>query len=194
MMLIAAVALGSCGGNSDSEVSPEKDPLTDPIAEEDEIGFACGGPTGEVYYSDSAIGTLKKIIDNADGLPTVIVDTLSVENAPAMLGLLKDDFATFILEAAAATCESDEIAFQAVLAQLREEGDAEMIAGLIQTGFDPGKWVYVFPDSSLTAVSGPYLLLAVGSGSETQALADAFKTVIGGSATITVFYEGETGG
>jgi len=183
-MLIAAFVLAGCGG-ADQQVEV--------VETEAEAAETCGGPTGEVYYSDSAIGTLKKIIDNADGLPTVIVDTLSVENAPAMLGLLKDDFASFIQEAAAAMCETDTIAFQAVLVLCKDADDAAMIDELIQNGFDPGKWTVVFPDSSLTAVSGPYIMLAVGSDAETDALADAFIKIIGGSVTTTVFYEGETG-
>jgi len=52
--------------------------------------------------------------------------------------------------------------------------------------------VYVFPDRSLTVVSGSYILLAAGSERETGSLAEAFKKMIDISPVTTVFYTGET--
>jgi len=189
-----------CGGNTETEIENEE-----------------GTEDGACYYqflaeneekeqdsnqtNVSALELLQNIIDeanteleNGEGLPEVNIDAITAENSPAMLGMIADDFASFAQDGAAAVCESDMIAFQAAVVICRDVNDAAMIDKMIQEGFDPGKWVYVFPDRALTVVSGPFIMLAVGSEAEADALANAFNKAIGGSSGAAVFYEGETGG
>jgi len=177
------VFITGCGS---TDASPEEDAVN--------VNDEAGEPAGDLFAGTSA-ELLQSIIDEANAsLPEVYIDTIMAENAPAILGLLSDDFASFISDGAVAAGESDSVAFQAAVVICRYEEDAVMIDGLIREGFDPGKWGHVFPDRSLTAVLGSYVLLAAGSEAETQALTGAFEKAIGGSAIMTVFYEGETGG
>ena len=187
IIIVISMFLFGCGG---------KDVSSDEGAVNTQEGEATNeSEPAEVLFTGTADELLQSIISESDAkLPKVYIDAITAENAPAALGLLADDFASFISEGAAATVESDAVAFQAAVVLCRYDEDAVMIDELIREGFDPGKWVYVFPDRSLTAVSGPYILLAAGSEAETQALADAFKNSLGNSTIINIFYEGETGG
>ena len=189
VMILAVLLFAGCGGiinNNGGETVPDTAVVQEEVNVESE-------PAGELYKG-TVTGLLQSVIDEAGAaLPEVFIDDITPENAPAILGMLSDDFASFIAEGAAATSESDEVAFQVALVLCRYTDDTEMVVGMIQEGFDPGKWVYVFPDRSLTAVSGPYLMLAAGSEKETQALAAAFDKLSEDPAITTVFYEGETG-
>jgi len=194
IILIYVIAFASCGGGNGGASSDANSGSSGTSTDtQDETEVNENTPAGDLY-AGTTIELVQKIIAETNGLPEVVIDAVTSENAPAMLGLLADDFASFIDNAAAATCESDEIAFQAAVVKCKDAGDAEMIDSLIREGFDPGKWVYVFPDRSLTVVSGPYVMLAVGSEAEADSIAATFKKISGGSPKITVFYEGETGG
>ena len=182
-MVTAAVALAGCGA----------DPAEEPA---DDQGVVASGDSegAEADFTGSAMELLELIISEADALPEVVMDDVTAENAPAMLGLLADDFVSYIADAAAAMSESGGIAFQAAIVNCRYADDAGMIDGLIRESFDPGKWEIAFPDRALTSVSQPYILLAAGSQAEVGGLSGAFETAAGGTAMTTVFYEGETGG
>ena len=181
----------------------------------DGVGSGAGGPAGEAPgdpagenpgggnggAADTLKGTtaeiLQQILDGAAGgqLPASFSDPVTAENAPAMLGLLPDDFVSFAEEATGAIGALITDAFQAALIKCNNADDALIVSAIIQSGFDSGKWIEVFPERSLTMVSGSYVLLAVGSRTETEALAEAFKAVAGGNVSDpVVFYEGETGG
>ena len=174
------------GAGTEDDASVNSDVQEETAGEESE-------PAGEAYEG-TTIELLQSVISEANTGIEAVIDYVTPENAPAILGLLADDFASYVAEAAAATSESDGVAFQAAIVLCRYADDAGMINGLIQEGFDPGKWVYVFPDRALTSVAGPYILLAVGNETEADALAAAFKNTIDGTASTKVFYEGETGG
>jgi len=182
-LVTSAVALAGCG------TGPAEDSADDQGVEEsgDSEGAAAD-------FTGSAMELLEIIISEADAMPEVVIDDVTAENAPAMLGLLADDFVSYIADAAAAVSESGEVAFQAAIVNCMYADDAGMIDELIRESFDPGKWVSVFPDRALTSVSRPYILLAAGSQSEVGELSGSFEKAVGGAALTTVFYEGETGG
>jgi len=162
-----------------------------------------GGPAaGADTLSGAAADILQGIMDEAgkalgeaDAMPATLTDPITAENAPGMLGLTPDDFVSFVEDAAGAIGALNVMAFQVVIARCADAQDAELVNGMIQAGYDSGKWICVFPEQSLTMVSGSYVLLAVGRVAETDALADAFKAAAGGNADGPyIFYAGETGG
>jgi len=199
ILVIAATALICCGcsvSSNNDDTSPQVGAGTEVSGEAGAGGSADEEESGGAgaAFEGTAAELLQSVIGGAGALPEVVIDPVTAENAPAVLGLLADDFASYIKDAAVAANEAGEAAFQAAVVLCRYTDDASMIDGLIREGFDPGKWVYVFPDRALTSVSGAYILLAAGSDAETAELAAAFKTTAGGFAQTTVFYEGETGG
>ncbi len=51
----------------------------------------------------------------------------------------------------------------------------QVINEMIINGYDSGKWICVMPEQSLTSVSGSYVLLAVGSKAQTDAIAEVVR-------------------
>ena len=193
-IMFVTIAFAGCGGTS------EESALPDPADVQEETG-ADESETSDTEYAGTAMDLLVNTIkmantalDEANALPLLAVDAVTADNSPAMLGLLADDFTSYIQYAAVAIDETGDVAFQAAVLRCKNAGDTAMIEALIQENFDPGKWVFVFPDRALTSVSRPYILLAVGSVTEADAVAAAFKELVGGTPGTTVFYEGETGG
>jgi hypothetical protein len=125
---------------------------------------------------------------------TYFIDPITSENAPGMLGVNPDDFVSFIEEATTAMNILGMIAFQVSVVKCKDINDVEIVAEMIQTGFDSSKWIEVMPERSLTTTSGLYILLAVGTEEETDSLVKAFKDAAGGTASEpVVFYTGEFG-
>jgi len=173
-------------------------------------GGAGGGQSGGSGGGQAAGDTLKgatadilqDIMDKAgatlgeaDAMPGTFTDPITAENAPGMIGLTPDDFVSFVDEATGATGALNVQAFQVAVVKCNEAQEAGIINEMIQASYDSGKWICVFPEQSLTMISGSYLLLAVGRTTETDALAEAFKSAAGGNVQGPyVFYTGETGG
>jgi len=147
-------------------------------------------------------GILSQVIDAAgatltgnDALPGLLTDPITIDNAPGMLGLIPDDFTEYVTEATVAQGAINTFAFQVALVKCNDAESAQTVNEQIKTGFDSGKWICVFPEQSLTVVSGSYVLLAVGTKAQTDALASAFASAAGSSASAPeIFYTGETGG
>ena len=145
---------------------------------------------------------LLQLLDDAEAsfggdhpIPSTFIDPVSSLSAPGTLGMNPDDFVSLTEEATVAIGAMSAIAFQVVVVKAKNSSDAETVSSMIQKGFDSGKWISVFPEQSFTMVSGSYVLLAVGSIEQTEAIAAAFKDAAGGVATDpNVFYAGELGG
>jgi len=186
IIIFAAMFVAGCNGGAGG------------TAGGDEGGPAAGADT----LSGAAADILQEVMDaagkalgEADAMPATLTDPITAENAPGMIGLTPDDFVSFVEDAAGAIGALNVMAFQAVVLKCANLQDAELVNGMILVGYDSGKWICVFPEQSLTMVSGSYLLLAVGRMAETDALAEAFTAAAGGNADGPfVFYTGETGG
>ena len=195
MVIATALFAVGCSGGDDSASegtiaeTPESEEAA--IEENDPDDTEYAGTAMELL-----INTIKKAnekLGEENALPDLLIEAVTSDNSPAMLGILADDFTSYIEYAAVAVLETDDVAFQAAVLRCKNAGDTAMIETLIQENFDPGKWVYVFPDRALTSVARPYILLAVGSMAETDAVTAAFKEVVSGTPATTVFYDGETG-
>jgi len=140
--------------------------------------------------ADEAAATLS----GADELPPTVMEPITLENAPVMLGLIPDDFVEFVEEATVVQSMLDPHAFQAALVKCKDAESAQIINEQIKSGFDSGKWISILPEQSLTVVSGSYILLAVGNIAQTEALAEAFRALAGANVSEPeIFYDGETG-
>jgi len=161
-----------------------------------------GGDTGDTNVSQEAPESaltgstediLNQILETHEDI-VYFIDPVTSENAPSMLGMTPDDFVSMVEEATSAQNILGMIAFQATVVKVKDLNDVEMVAEMIQNGFDSSKWIEVMPEQSLTVISGRYILLAVGTADQTDALASAFKDAAGGVASEPViFYTGEFG-
>lgn len=165
-------------------------------------GGTDGGSEGakESALSGSTEDILQKILDEAivalgDEVPAYFIDPVTSENAPGMIGVLQDDFVSYVDEAAAATAAISTFAFQAAVIKCDDADNAKTIDKQITSGYDSGKWICAFPEQSMTVVSDSYILLAVGSVAQVTELSAAFKELAGGVASApNIFYKGEVGG
>ena len=195
MIMAMALFAAGCGNGND----PAGEGTIAETPESEEAAIEENEPDDTEYMGTAMellINTIKKAnekLGEENALPQLFIESVTADNSPSMLGILADDFASYVEYAAAALPETDDVAFQAAVLKCKNAGDTAMIETLIRENFDPGKWVYVFPDRALTSVARPYILLAVGSVAETDAVAAAYKEAVSGTPGITVFYEGETG-
>ena len=187
LMVLAAMLLAGCKSNI-----PE---VSDETANQ-------GGDTGDTNVTQEApesalSGSTEEILNQILSVNEDIVyfiDPVTSENAPSMLGMTPDDFVSMVEEATSAMNILGVIAFQATIVKVKDVNDVEMVAEMIQKGFDSSKWIETMPEQSLTVISGQYILLAVGTADETDTLASAFKNAAGGAASEpVVFYTGEFG-
>jgi hypothetical protein len=151
------------------------------------------GPTEEILQTilDEATAS----INEEFAIPATFTDPVTSENAPGMLGMTPDDFVSFVDEATVATAAIATFAFQVAVIKANSVGEVGNIIELVMDGYDSGKWICVFPERSLVMGSGQYVLLAVGTVTQTDALVEAFRNEAGGVAfNPNIFYEGEVGG
>jgi len=202
LFIVGAFALAGCSGGSNAN-STDNTPGTDSSGSGSSTDTGSGTDTsggqdsGASTLTDTSDAVLSQIIDDANlalgdanALPAAFTDPITVDTAPGMLGLVPDDFTPNVTDATGATGMLNSQAFQVAVVKCTDANSAVTVSGKIQDGFDSSKWVCVFPEQSLTMVSGQYVLLAVGTTVQTDALAEAFKVAAGGAQGPYIFYTG----
>ena len=197
IFMLLFLAAGCAGGPGGADTNGGSDGLLDPGNGPQESAQ----PDYADEINESTDRIMQRVVDIAmmelgtDELPPLVMDPITVDNAPYMLGLLKDDFVAYALEATVVQSQLSAHAFQIALVRCKDIESAKIIVDQIVSNFDSGKWLEVMPEQSLTVVSGSYVLLAVGTKVQTEAFVSAFKAAT--DATVNapnVFYKGETGG
>ena len=178
-LMLAAASLAGCKG------------------ENDQTGD--GGDATQSSLTGTTADILQQILDEAiaalgSEMPATISDPVTSETSPGLLGVLQDDFVSYVDEATVATAAIGTFAFQVAVIKCNSEDDAKTINEQIMKGYDSGKWICVFPEQSSTMVSGSYVFLAVGSVSQVGELSAAFNDLAGVGSSQDIFYKGETGG
>jgi hypothetical protein len=148
------------------------------------IAFAAcnAAPSG----ADTLTGSPEEILaqlkeTTALELPMSLDSEVTAENAQNALGLTEAQFGEHVNSAYESQAAISTFAQSTVLVKCKSVSAATEVKKLVAGGFDSKKWVCVFPDQSLVVESGSYVLLAVGTAEETNALAEAFKTISGGN-------------
>jgi len=118
---------------------------------------------------------------------------VTAETAPGTLGLTADEFEKFVDSASESAAAISSIAQSNVLVKCKDAAAAAEVKKLIAEGYDSGKWICVFPEQSVVVESGSYVLLAVGTTENTNALIEALKTVSDdNTGSPDVFYAHDT--
>jgi len=184
-IILVCALLAGCGGNGSQGGSSGSGGGSGAVS-------ALTGSTADILQQ--TMDDANAALSEADALPAAFTDPTTSENAPGMLGLTPDDFVSYTVEATSATGALITFAFQVSVVECKSDSDAVLVSDLIASSFDSGKWICVFPEQSLTMVSGAYVLLAVGHAVQTDALAASFRDLAGGVASeANVFYHGEIG-
>ena len=194
LLLVFTLLIGCTGGEptSGTEDAESAGSDTESSQNESDSESALAGATSDIL--EQIIHDASAAVEEDFPLSAIRIDPISQGNAPGMLGISSDDFVSFVAEATAGIDDSGG-AFQIAVLKCKDAGETETVATMIQNGFDSSKWVVVFPEQSLTMISGEYILLAVGTVAQTDAIASAFKDAAGGTASDPViFYKGEIGG
>ncbi|MCL1824093.1 MAG: hypothetical protein FWG44_07815 [Oscillospiraceae bacterium] len=172
----------STPGNESEENTNEETPTEETPASE--INF-----TGSLEETLTEIENLAKEAIGEDGFyPMGFTDPVTAEVAQNMLGFSEDDFNTYVEEAVSSIAAIATFAHQMALVKVTS-GNAETVKNLIASGYDSRKWICVFPEISIAAYAGDYVLLAVGSEKNAHAVADAFLKLTGGGDS-EIFFEG----
>ena len=195
-IIIAMLAFAGCSGTgsgggagSNGGATPGEGAHAGADAEET-TGSLTGTPD-EIL--ERVLGSAGGTLSSEDDIHDFFIEPVTAENAPAMLGMMPDDFVSFADEGAVALSEDPYDAFQASIVKCKSSDYALMVSDIIQSGFDSGKWEVSMPKQSLVMVSGYYVLLAVGRVSETDAIAESFQRASAGNASGPyIFYEWET--
>jgi hypothetical protein len=180
LALLAVLLFAGCGGGSGSGGSADLDD-----------GSVGGTPAQTDTLSGDPEDIISQLFNDADAeIPATFQDDVTAESAQGLLGLTADEFKKYVAQASVSTAAINAQAFEVALIKATDAGAAGEAAALVAKGFDSGKWICVFPERSLTSISGSYILLAVGGKEQTDALAAAFKTLAQDNATApNVFYE-----
>jgi hypothetical protein len=179
LALLALLIFAGCseGKSSGSGAGPDEGSAGTPV----QTDTLSGGT--ETILADLVTGA------NTD-LPKTFEDAVTADSAQGMIGLTADEFAKYVSEATVSTAAINAQAFEVALIKSTDADAASEVQKLVAKGFDSGKWICVFPEQSLTSVSGSYVLLAVGGKAQTEALAASFNTLAAHNATPPdVFYE-----
>ena len=193
LLLILALFAGCSGGGNSGDSGGEDSSVSDAGDDQELAESALTGKTADILQQvlDGAAAS----IGSENQLPATVNDPVSAENSAGTLGMTPDDFVSLAEEATVASGALSAFAFQVVIIRGKDANAAETVAEMINNRFDSGKWISVFPEQSLTMISGQYVLLAVGTKVQTEAIAAAFKDAAGGVATDPIiFYTGELGG
>lgn len=169
MLLISMFAFAGCGGSQ---------------------GGSGGSNAQTEFLTGSAEEILSQIMENAtedlgeeNPMPMTFTDPISSDSSQGMLGITSEAFDQYVDEAASATGALITTAFQAAVVKCKDPVTADEAKTVIADNFDSFKWICVFPEQSLVMNAGSYVLLAVGTVAETDAISRAFDEAAGGNAS-----------
>ena len=122
-------------------------------------------------------------------------EAVTGENSQNLIGLSSADFDKYVKDAYASQAMIMTHAHQVVLIRCTDAKSTDTVRKLIENGFDPTKWICVFPEQCFTIIAGDCILFAATDNNTAEALKTAFADLAGDLAgTPEIFYEAANGG
>jgi hypothetical protein len=135
------------------------------------------------------------LLDEADQITMSFEDEVTAENSAGMLGLTAEDFGKYVSEAYASNAAFITFAHEIALVRCVDAGAAAKVKKLVADGFDPNKWICVWPQRSVVIDSGSYVLLVASRNVSADAILQSFKTLAEGNVgEADVFFTAPEGG
>jgi len=116
---------------------------------------------------------------------------VSAEMSHNTIGLSEDDFNRLVASASYSQAAIGTFAHQINIIQANDPGAAAEVKSLVSgaNGFDPQKWICVYPDRVSVVESGNYVLLTASTVSIVEASIDSFKAMAGSIGSVVSFWE-----
>jgi len=124
-------------------------------------------------------------------MPMTLDVEVTSENSQDKLGITSEQFAQHVAEAYTMVAAINTFAFEVTLVQANSGNSAAELKSLVAAGYDPRKWICVFPEQSFVADAGNYLLLGSISNDIADALLDSFAEQFNeySAGSVNVFYD-----
>jgi hypothetical protein len=147
-----------------------------------------------------------------DGTPIEILDTLieklrdtelwipmSMPSAAApagerqnAIGLSDADYVQYVVTDAQSLAGIATQAHQIIVYQCVDDNAASQVKSLISAadGYDPHKWICVFPEKVIAVEAGHYVLLVASTRDVADAAVDLFSTIVGDVGEVVTIWDG----
>lgn len=159
-------------------------------------GSGGGGSGGGSSLSGTSVEVLGSLVDEliAAGVempmalpPMDVMPELSQNT----VGLSESDFGRLAVSAASSLAAIGTFAHQIVIIQAKDAAAAKEIKGIVsgEGGYDPQKWICVWPERAIAVESGAYVLIAACHVDVVEAAIEAFRNAAGSIGEVTIFWE-----
>ena len=176
-------------GNSAEPSPPDPSPETSPEA--GGSGDSGAGLTG------APEDILAKFVDDlrnagAEMPMSMPPSAVSAEESQYAIGLSEADFQQYVAAAAQSIAAIGTFAHQIVIYQGVDANAAGQIKRLVSEsgGYDPQKWICVFPETVVVVDSGPYVLLVASYREVAEIALEVFEATAGSTGETITFWSG----
>ena len=106
-------------------------------------------------------------------------------------GLPEADFGKLVATSSFSMAGIGTFAHQIIVFQANDASSAAEIKRIVSSdgGYDPKKWICVYPEKVIAVDSGSYVLLAASYSNVCDAAVEAFKEATGGLGSVITFWE-----
>jgi len=162
-----------------------------------------GGSGGGSNLEGSALDVLSNLLDALGDAGVDMPMALPPSEVPLdishnTIGLSEDEFGRLVKSAYYSLAAIGTFAHQLAVIQANDVRAAGEVKRLItgSNGFDPHKWVCVWPETACAVDSGEYVLLIAAKKEVADAAIDAFRAAAGTVGEVITFWEheGDDGG
>jgi len=159
-----------------------------------------GGAAGGGSLTGSPIEILGGLVDDISSagvdMPISLPPTeVALDLSHNTIGLTEAEFERLVVSAAFNVAAIGTFAHQIIVIQANDARAAGEVKGLVSApgGYDPQKWICVWPERAIVVESGEYVLLAASRAEVVEAAIDAFRDEAGTIGTVVTFFEHEGG-
>ena len=174
-----------------STPSPSPSPSPSPVSN------LSGGP---VELLDELVEDITAIVESTGEFMYMCITTeVSAEISQYSAGLSEADFNKYAVSAASSMAAIGAQAHQIVLIRAKDAASAAEVKKLVTLppsldgtgGYDPQKWICVWPEQAAAVESGDYVLLIASRKDVVEAGIGAFKDMAGIVGEVDIFFESE---
>ena len=192
-------APGSGGGeNSSPSSSPSQSESPSPSSSpspSDTTGS--GGGEGEAGLSGAPEDILTKLIEDLRNAGAQMPMSMPPMAAPEAerhnaIGLSDADYSQYVMADAQSIAGISTFAHQIIIYQCVDDSAAAQVKNIITSsgGYDPQKWICVFPEKAVAVDAGNYVLLVASTREVVDMAAEIFVETAVTAGSIVTFYEG----
>ena len=160
---------------------------------------ACGGPIKSEPVKEVFTGTSEETLEDflgAMGLDIMsFTNPVTAENVTGVLGLSTADFDKYIVNATSSVAAIMTHAHLVSAIACVNPADAKTVKDLIAKGFDPARWICVFPEECFVVEVGSYVFLVASTAENAEMAKNALNTLAGDAVgEYNVFFTGAASG